>query len=176
MTKKEMTEIFSAMMLAWPNAEVFKGGMPKLGPTIKLWTSCLVDVDYWTAQQTVIRLCKECKFPPTIADFLEKAEKVNSDIKTRIEAAIHDIRSGEWMHGSTEAYYKNLPNSSPTKSVIDALGGPENLTIISTWNGKETQMWNWEGFRKTYEMLLRKEWALEDNPRRAVLGAGTKEK
>ena len=27
MTNKEMTEIFSVMLLAWPNAEVFKGGI-----------------------------------------------------------------------------------------------------------------------------------------------------
>lgn len=41
MTKKEMTELFSVMLLAWPNAEMFKGGVAKLGPTIELWTACL---------------------------------------------------------------------------------------------------------------------------------------
>lgn len=41
MTKKEMTELFGVMLLAWPNAEMFKGGVAKLGPTIELWTACL---------------------------------------------------------------------------------------------------------------------------------------
>lgn len=72
MTKKEMTEIFSVMLLAWPNAEMFKGGVAKLGPTIELWTDCLSDVDFWLGQQAVIRLCRECKFPPSIAEFKEK--------------------------------------------------------------------------------------------------------
>ena len=38
MTRKEMTEIFTVMSLAWPSAEMFKGGVERLGPTIKLWT------------------------------------------------------------------------------------------------------------------------------------------
>lgn len=50
MTRKEMTEIFSVMLLAWPNAEMFKGGVQKLGPTIELWTACLPDVDFWQGQ------------------------------------------------------------------------------------------------------------------------------
>lgn len=41
MTHKEMSEIFAVMLLAYPNAEVFKGGIAKLGPTINLWvTAC----------------------------------------------------------------------------------------------------------------------------------------
>lgn len=32
MTHKEMSEIFAVMLLAYPNAEVFKGGIAKLGP------------------------------------------------------------------------------------------------------------------------------------------------
>ena len=31
MTHKEMSEIFAVMLLAYPNAEVFKGGIAKLG-------------------------------------------------------------------------------------------------------------------------------------------------
>lgn len=174
MTKKEMTEIFSVMLLAWPSAEMFKGGIQKLGPTIQLWTTCLEDVDYWTAQQAVVRLCKECKFPPAIADFREKVDKVNSDIKARIGDEIQAIRLGEHVHGSTSAYYEKLPTNCTARAVIDAMGGPENLIKVSTWNGQETSTWNWDGFEKTYRMLLRKEWALGKNPQRA-LGAGTKE-
>ena len=84
MTKKEMTELFSVMLLAWPNAEMFKGGVAKLGPTIELWTACLTDVDFWLGQQAVIRLCRECKFPPSIAEFKEKADAVKREIDSRI--------------------------------------------------------------------------------------------
>ena len=73
MEGKEMTELFLVMLLAWPNAEAFKGGIPKLTPPIKLWTSCTADVDFWTGQQAVIHLCQHCKFPPTIAVLCETA-------------------------------------------------------------------------------------------------------
>ena len=33
MTHKEMSEIFAVMLLAYPNAEVFRGGIAKLGPS-----------------------------------------------------------------------------------------------------------------------------------------------
>ena len=68
MTNQEMTELFSVMLLAWPQAEMFKGGIAKLGPTIELWTACTRDIDFWTGQQAVVLLCKTSKFPPTIAN------------------------------------------------------------------------------------------------------------
>ena len=61
MTHKEMSEIFAVMLLAYPNAEVFKGGIAKLGPTINLWVTCLPEIDFWTGQQAVVKLVRECK-------------------------------------------------------------------------------------------------------------------
>lgn len=55
MTHKEMSEIFAVMLLAYPNAEVFKGGIAKLGPTINLWVTCLPEIDFWTGQQAVVK-------------------------------------------------------------------------------------------------------------------------
>ena len=60
MTHKEMSEIFAVMLLAYPNAEVFKGGIAKLGPTINLWVTCLPEIDFWTGQQAVVKLVREC--------------------------------------------------------------------------------------------------------------------
>lgn len=88
MTKKEMTELFGVMLLAWPNAEMFKGGVAKLGPTIELWTACLTDVDFWLGQQAVIRLCRECKFPPSIAEFKEKADAVKTGNRLAYQFAV----------------------------------------------------------------------------------------
>ena len=92
MTKKEMSEIFAVLLLAYPNAETFKGGIQKLGPTISLWATCLQDVDFWTGQQAVVKLCRECKFPPTIAEFREKAEAVTSEVKERIDVAWNHLK------------------------------------------------------------------------------------
>lgn len=81
MTRAEMTEIFAVLMLAYPYAEMFKAPgkqavMEKLAPTITLWATCLADVDFWTGQQAAVRVCRVCKFPPTIAEFREQADAV----------------------------------------------------------------------------------------------------
>ena len=60
MTRAEVTEIFAVLMMAYPNAEMFKAPdkdslKAKLAPTITLWTTCLRDIDFWAAQQAVIR-------------------------------------------------------------------------------------------------------------------------
>ena len=78
-----MTELFSVMLLAWPNAEMFKGGVAKLGPTIELWTACLPEVDFWTGRQAVVRLCRTSPFPPSIAEFKRQAEAVDRDFSFR---------------------------------------------------------------------------------------------
>ena len=55
MTRAEVTEIFAVLMMAYPNAEMFKAPdkdslKAKLAPTITLWTTCLRDIDFWAAQ------------------------------------------------------------------------------------------------------------------------------
>lgn len=146
MTNKEMTELFAVMLLAWPNAETFKGGIPKLTPTIKLWTSCTADVDFWTGQQAVIHLCQHCKFPPTIAEFREQVDNVNKDIKSITSRTFQEIRSAELMYGSLEAFYAKLPLGSFTRAVIDTVGGVDALTLpVKSIGGGKQAMWNWQG-------------------------------
>ena len=152
MTKKEVTEIFSVMMLAWPNSELFKGGIQKLGPTIELWHSCLPDVDFWTGKQAVIRLCRENKYSPTIADFREKVEKINTEIRERTEEALGRIKTGE-LFGSVADYYNQLPEGDFDKAVIQAMGGPEHL-ILPLDNGDA--MWDVTGFENAYLAVLKK--------------------
>lgn len=146
MTKKEMTEIFSVMLLAWPNAEMFKGGVPKLGPTIELWTACLSDVDFWLGQQAVIRLCRECKFPPSIAEFKEKAEAVQQEVRSRIDLEWNQIKFSHVLDASPEEWYRGLPPDGAVKAVVDALGGVSGLG----------SSWNYYEFRDMYEKLIRK--------------------
>lgn len=151
MTKKEMTEIFSVMLLAWPNAEMFKGGVAKLGPTIELWAACLSDVDFWTAQQAVIRLCRVCKFPPSIAEFKEQADTVNQDVQSRINLAWNEVKWSPVLDKSPEEWYQGLPPGSDIKAVVDALGGPKGLI------SEDGKRWNYYEFRDMYEKLIRKE-------------------
>ena len=92
MTRAEVTEIFAVLMMAYPNAEMFKAPdkdslKAKLAPTITLWTTCLRDIDFWAAQQAVIRVCQTCKFPPTIAEMREAAETVLHEVRSEISNA-----------------------------------------------------------------------------------------
>lgn len=134
MTNKEMTEIFSVMLLAWPNAETFRGGIAKLGPTIKLWAACTQDIDYWTGQQAVIRLVKTCKFPPGVAEFREQAEKVREKVKAEAWELMSRIKMHNALGKSDADYYASLPDGSFDKAVIARLGGPEHLTTGRMWN------------------------------------------
>jgi len=103
MTEKEMSEIFSVMLLAYPNAECFKGGKEKLLPTIKLWHRCCLDVDFWTAQRAVYKLITECKYPPTIAEFLEKAKATTDEVNEFANMVYHRIRSTVDIFGIEKA-------------------------------------------------------------------------
>lgn len=155
MTNKEMTELFSVMLLAWPNAEVFKGGISKLGPTIKLWTGCTADVDYWTGQQAVIRLCKSNKFPPTIAEFLEQVQGVQAKIKELTDKVFYSIRNAEMMYGSLTAYYDKLPEGCLDRRAVDIMGGVDALTLSHEHNGKTVYLWNYDGLAKACEEVIR---------------------
>lgn len=155
MTHKEMTELFSVMLLAWPNAEAFKGGIAKLGPTIKLWTGCTAEVDFWTGQQAVIRLCKTNKFPPTIAEFRSQVDAVNSKIKKLTDSAFLALRNAKLLSRSLKDYYKGLPDSSLSKKAIDLMGGVDTLTLSYEHNGKVYCQWNLSGFEQACATVIR---------------------
>lgn len=120
MTHKEMSEIFAVMLLAYPNAEVFKGGIAKLGPTINLWVTCLPEIDFWTGQQAVVKLVRECKFPPTIAEFKEKAEKVQAEVRARIDQAWNYLKLDMGLGKTPEEAVARLPEGTDIRRVIEA--------------------------------------------------------
>lgn len=127
MNKREVTELFGVMLLGWPNAEMFKGGISKLGPTIELWSACVADVDFYTGQQAVIMLCKECKFPPTIAEFREKVDKVNIEIANQFFSEMEMFRTRSSFGESPYDLYKELPEGSAMRKAIDSVGGPDKM-------------------------------------------------
>lgn len=163
MTRQEMTELFSVMMLAWPNAEMFKGGIQKLGPTINLWALCLEDVDFWLGQQAVVKLCKECKFPPSIAEFKEKASDISRDMKYRIEQEWSYVRY-RLDHGTPQEVFEQMRDGIAKQSIA-SIGGPDNLIVKDEHiygDGRRVpyEHYNFDGFYQAYETILRQSSAL----------------
>lgn len=165
MTKQEMTEIFSVMLLAWPNAEMFKGGIQKLGPTIELWAACTSDIDFWTAQQAVIKLCKECKFPPSIAEFRERVEKVHAEIDRRVSLSWNEIRTAGMLGDTNQEIYDRFNPESLTRRAIDMIGGPNALSIPMPGGAER---WNYEAWERAYRSLLHQQNSLAGASRPAI--------
>lgn len=155
MTRAEMTELFAVLMIAYPNAEMFKAPdqqalKEKLAPTITLWTTCLRDMDFWTGQQAIIRVCQTCKYPPTIAELREAADAVLRDMASEISNAYFWARNSVRLmreDESLEDVYRGLPTR--TRKAIDAMGGMD--AFLPPGSGR----FNLEGFQQTYEQLLR---------------------
>lgn len=173
MTRKEMTEIFSVMLLAWPNAEMFKGGLQKLGPTIELWAACLCDVDFVIAQKAVVLLCKECKFPPSIAEFRDKVDIVHGEITARVDTAWDKLMLGLRLGRSPQEIYNKLPRDSRTRSAIDAIGGPGEIVVTETVefaNGRTEKIdqYNYHAFANAYKHALRQARAIDDTRHKAA--------
>lgn len=157
MTRAEVTEIFAVLMMAYPNAEMFKAPdkdslKAKLAPTITLWTTCLRDIDFWAAQQAVIRVCQTCKFPPTIAEMREAAEAVLHEIKSEISNAYlmarNELQLARLAGRTKEQALEGMPTR--TQKVIEAMGG------IDAFMPPDKKYLEMERFEQTYETMLRK--------------------
>lgn len=176
MTKREMTEIFSAMMLAWPNAEMFKGGVQKLGPTIMFWAKATADVDIWTAEQAVVRLSRECKFPPSIAEFVAESQKVRQEVQSQIDANWEFLRKA--LDRGAEGI-EQIPLSAVARQTVAELGGLSSLVVqrVDVYpNGeKKTRTgYDYERFARTYSELLHDRKSLNSGQRLELKG-GTRD-
>lgn len=153
MTEKQMTELFAVMMLAWPGAEMFKGGIQKLGPTIELWTARTRDIDFWMGAQATGRLCDINRFPPTIAEFREQAANIAAEIQSEIKAVFNEVKIADHFGKGVDEWYRRLPAGSIRKVTVDAMGGPSKLTTA------DGRIWNYSLYEETYNKLIR-----EKNP------------
>ena len=168
MTRQEMTEIFSVMMLAYPNAEIFKGGIGKLKPTIELWTSCTHDIDFWTGQQAVKELCKTCKYPPTIAEFREQAESFTARMDAYMDEVIRKIRNDSHLWG-LQGFYDRIPENDILRAAIGDIGGPGSL-IRHLSGGKE--MWEFGPLQDALRRRIRGSTPLPASGRKALTEGG----
>ncbi len=169
MTRKEMSEIFALLLLAYPNAEVFKGGIQKLGPTIELWTAALPDVDFWTGQLAALKLVQECKFPPTIAEFREMAELVRAELREQARAAWNHLKGLMRLAGlsPSEAVAHSM-TSAFVRQVVTDMGWPDSLIkrVESVEkDGRRTviEIYAYYEFCQAYEAAVRKAEAFPRN-------------
>lgn len=95
MTRKEVSELFGVMALAWPGAEIFRR-QDDIPAAITLWTRCLSDVEAKAAQQGLMRLCRQSKWMPSVAELRSEALTVQADADAHREAAeaMHLIGEG----------------------------------------------------------------------------------
>lgn len=149
MTEKQMTELFAVMMLAWPGAEMFRGGIQKLGPMIELWASRTKDIDFWIGQQAVGRLCDTSRFPPSIAEFREQAASVKRDIRENVDRVFNEVKLAEQLGDGLDGWYRQLPAGSVERATVDAMGGPAHMLSA---DGK---MWNYGLYEENYNRLIR---------------------
>lgn len=147
MTDQEMTRLFSVMLLAWPNAPMFQGGIEKLGPTIRLWRVCLSDVDFLTGQMAVLRLCRTCKFPPSIAETRAAADEIRAEMKRETDEAYFWLRTQVDLCGDDlSGAYRRLPER--TRKAIDLMGGTGQIL------SDDGRMFNLYGFQTAYRRVL----------------------
>lgn len=152
MTNSEMTEIFTVLKINYRYDKMFRDGeTDTLLPTIKLWTTALADVDFWTGQQALIVVLRECRYPPTIAEFHEAAERVTQELNRQASDVFTDIRTGELLHGTLEAYYATLLPGNKVKAVIDRMGGTQNL-VREVMDG---YAWNLEAILATAKEVIK---------------------
>ena len=149
MTQTEMTEIFSLLLLAYPNAEMFKGGVGKLKPTIELWTKALPDVDFKMGQLAVIRFIRTSRFPPTIAEFRESAAGVLAEIEDKSSGAWHNLKAMMKIMGLSPAdAVASEYTPEFVRQVVRYMGGPDKL-IIRLPDG--TQVYAYQDFMSAYK-------------------------
>lgn len=167
MTEKEMMECFGIMMTNgnWERASMFHP--QKIAQTVQFWTRCLSDVDSHIAQMAIVKLCQECTYPPTIADFRAKTQEVIQEIESQINDDILTIRSAEVLYGSLQAFFNQLPPGR-MKTCITKMGGP-NALIKQMQDG--FQMWNIEGYRSTYWSLIRRKVELQGRTKSLIEGS-----
>lgn len=143
MTTVEILEIFAPLALAYPNAATFKGNMEAIELTANLWSSCLPDIDLWLGQQTTMRLILESKFPPTIADFREKAGQIKAEIDVKIKFQWNFLMQNVRLYGLDRAIAEIDPRSD-VSNVIALMGGSQKLL----------QQNGYAAFKTAYERFL----------------------
>lgn len=144
MSVAEILRLFSLLLLAYPNAEMFKGDIKKLKPTALLWSNCLQDIDFWLGQKAAMKLIRESKYPPTIAALREKAEEIRRENDACIRFQWNYFRQLADLYGMAEAINTFAPDAEIRKAL--AMTGATEATLPA-----------YSEFKSAYESVQRSE-------------------
>lgn len=157
MTRAEVTEIFAVLMMAYPNAEMFKAPdkdslKAKLAPTITLWTTCLRDIDFWAAQQAVHPGVPDLQIPSDHRGDAGggggRSARGQVGNQQRLPDGPQRTATGRLAGRTKEQALEGMPTR--TQKVIEAMGG------IDAFMPPDKKYFEMERFEQTYETMLRK--------------------
>jgi hypothetical protein len=111
-------------------------------------------VDFLTAQHAVVKLSRDCVFPPAIAEFKKAAADVVTEINSKVREAADRIANGQCLYGSPSAYIDNIYENDPIRDVINFMGGKKCVIIRAEKDGNEFEIFDFAEFEKTYRSIL----------------------
>ena len=74
MTAKEMSEVFAAIVMAWPSSEIAKLDKREMSLKISFWTQLFCDIESLYVKAAVMELARTSKFAPSISELRSEAE------------------------------------------------------------------------------------------------------
>lgn len=160
MTKPQIFELLFLMRSEWESAPMFRASSPeelrqKLELKAALWETAIKaeGIDYWLGKLALLRLLTTCKFPPTLAEFIEAAKEEQRAEESEIQSAFSEVVNAYKIATMFEAI-KDISEldkvlSARPKRVIQELGGWE--AFLNADNGTFNMM----AFNETYDRLLR---------------------
>ena len=130
MTRREMSELYSVMLLAWPGAPAFKGGEDRLAPAIELWAAAMEDVPFALGKRAMMACVRELRYPPTVAEVREMAERIAADDKEQADEAWSRLCTLlDLEHGDRAAALRRADPG--ILAAVSATGGPDKVTYYS---------------------------------------------
>jgi len=148
MTREKTAEIIGLFSLTYPYSDLFKAESAeelkcKQDALINIWASALPDVDDGIAGLAAQMCLRKCKFLPTIAEFLETADELESKQDSEALTAYLEARSALESYPEDKARKMMGPRAWTT---IQAMGGLDAFV-------RETS-YDLEGFKRTYRGIL----------------------
>ena len=149
MTREKTAEIIGLFSLTYPYSDLFKASTAeelrhKQDALITVWASALPDVEDGIAGLAAQMCLRRFKFLPTIAEFLETVDELESKQDAEALTAYLEARSALESYPEETAKKMMGPRAWTT---IQAMGG------IQAFQGETS--YDLEGFKRTYMAMLR---------------------
>ena len=149
MTREKTAEVIELFALAYPYAEIFKAESAedlrrKQTALITIWTAALPDVEDWIAVPAARIVLRTSKFMPSIAEFKEAADELQSHQDAEAREAFLRARDAILCFPGKE----------------EKMMGPRAWTVVQAMGGIEAfapegKCFNLERFEDVYKTMLR---------------------